>query len=342
MRGVVGALGLLSALAGCTHTATPPPHSGGAGPAGTTASTPSDPCSGACLTEAERAAETAPARAWTLVQSCLQCPEAPPAGYALAADVAPDPEHRLSTLRSGVRAHPDAALLWQLLGRAALAEGDEDEGLEALDRARSLRPDDTLLAAEVARAEAAHGGAEARAQARIAPLIEEAAARFDAGDTDGALNALGAALKETHKAPIARAGVEHRVALVYLAKGALPKAQAHLQAGLSAAPAGDPVRAALLVTHADVLLAMGRPSDALISASAAAEITPGDPLAHANVAEARAQLRQPDEAMKALKRAVQAGLPRRLTRTQLQSLAGLRTLEGRSDYKALVAAAWGS
>ena len=38
--------------------------------------------------EAERAAETAPARAWTLVQSCLQCPEAPPAGYALAADVA--------------------------------------------------------------------------------------------------------------------------------------------------------------------------------------------------------------------------------------------------------------
>ena len=340
MRGVIAALGLLGALAGCAHR--PPPGPAPAPPPPPTAAAPGDPCNAPCLAPAQARAEADPPGALAYLQACLPCPGTPAAAFALAADQAPTPEARLVSLRAAVRQHPDAPLLWQLLGRAALAAGHAEEGLAALDRAKGLRPDDPLLAAELSHAEAAHGGAEARAQAKIAPLVEEAAARFDAGDPKGALDALGAALKATGRAPVARAGVEHRIALVHLSLGALPKAQAHLQAGLDVAPTTDPIRAALLVSHAELRLAEGRPGDALISASAAAELSPNDPLAHANVAEARARLKQPEEAMKALTRAVQAGLPRRLTRAALESLTGLRSLAARPDYRALVARGWGS
>jgi predicted Zn-dependent protease len=340
MRGGWGALCLLSALAGCSHAPAPAPARPPPAAPTPVAAPRKDPCAAPCLGPAQDQAEADPAAAWSHLQACLPCAAAPAAAFSLAADLAPTPEARLATLRAGVRRHPDAPTLWLLLGRAALAQGEEGEGMQALLRARSLRPDDPLLAAEVAQAEAARGDVEARAMARVGPLLSEAAARYDAADTDGALNVLRSAQEEARGAPGAQAEVELRLGLVELGRRALGRAQAHLQTGLNLAPAEHPARAPLLMAFSEVMLAQGRPKDALISASAAATLTPGDPLAHVNVAEARARLAQADAAMEALTEAVQAGLPSRLTLAQLESMEGVRTLRSRADYRALVHRAW--
>jgi cytochrome c-type biogenesis protein CcmH len=73
----------------------------------------------------------------------------PPADAARAAAVA-RVQVEVELLRSHVQEHPDDAAAWEKLGVSHAALGHRTEALEALRRARSVRPDDATVLAELA------------------------------------------------------------------------------------------------------------------------------------------------------------------------------------------------
>lgn len=302
-----------------------------------------DPCGTDCPALAEQMLARDQVKGLRLLRACLACPNPPPARFARAADLqrgVGDKEGALHTLRAGTRAHPRAALLWQLRGRLALQLDLHKEGLDALTRARALRPDDAGLAAELADAERRHGDAEARARREVAGFLEEADARFAAQDLAGAEEALRAAFATAEGAPRVKADLHRRLAVVFVASHDTKKARDEVEAGLGLVLRPGPLRAALLLTHSDVLLGEGDAQTALISATAAAEMMPEDPLPHTNVAIARALLSQAPQAIEALRRAVDLGLPARLTKKEVLALAGFEQLAKREDFRAVIEAGW--
>lgn len=335
-------LGLGLSAAACTSAPARPPATPPAAARRPPPLAP-DPCAGDCRGLAEATVERDPVKGLRLLRACLDCPGSTPSTYARIADLERGrgaPDAALATLRAGTREHPRAALLWQLRGRLALTVGATREGLDALTRARRLRPDDAVLAGEVAEAERRHGDAETKAQRAAEPLLAEASSRFDAGAYDEAASALQEALRSARDAPGLRGEIRRRLALVYVAQDAPKKARAELERGLIEASRPGPVRAALLLTHSDVLLGLGEIETALVSASAAAELTPDDPLPLANVAIARAMRGETKAALAALRKAVDLGLPARLTREDLLAIPGLAKIARRPDFKALVDEGW--
>jgi tetratricopeptide (TPR) repeat protein len=277
-----------------------------------------------------------------LLQDCLTCPNQTPGTYARLADLQSpaEPLAALQTLRAGTRAHPRAALLWQLRGRLALTHSERKEGIDALSHAQRLRPDDTMLAAELKQALSQHGDNEARATIAVSGYLEEATAAFDRGAIKEAEEALQSALLLADKAPKTGAELRRRLALVFIARGKLPEALLVVGTALRDVPEPSVLRAALLVTHADLLIASGDNDGALISAAAAAEINPEDPLAHTNVAVARALRKEWSLALLALRRAIEQGLPQHLTRKEFTSIEAFAPVKKRKDFLALVNAGW--
>lgn len=344
-RGLLLLLAILTGSA-CRHTAPTGPASGPAALPQAKAHAPpaaTDPCAGDCPALAEATLKKHPTKGLELLRACLQCGPRTPGDYARVADLqaeAGDSKAALQTLRTGTRAHPEAALLWHLRGRGALRSNESLEGVQALTRALSLRPDDALIQAELDAALKQHGGDEAKAQVEVSAYIEEAVAAFAREDYAGAEDALSAALRHTEGAPLTRADLRQRLALVYIAQGNLPKAREVVEAALMDAPQPGALRATLLVTHSDVLIALDDPGSALISAASAAEINPSDPLAHANVALCWALKKAWPKSVAALRQAVDSGLPARLTRAELLGLEGFQRIKNRDDFMALVDEGW--
>ncbi len=331
-------LGLLSAS--CQHSASATPV---AAPVAVPRPVPVfDPCAGDCRALAEATLQRDPVKGLRLLRDCLTCPEPTPGTYARLADLqtSAEPLAALQTLRAGTRAHPRAALLWQLRGRLALTHNERKEGVDALSHAQRLRPDDAMLAAELKQALSQHGDNEARATIAISGYLEEATAAFERGDAKEAESALQSALLFTNKAPKTRADLRRRLALVFIAQDKLSDALLVVGAALLDVPEPSVLRAALLVTHADLLIASGDNNGALISASAAAEINPEDPLAHTNVAVARALRKEWAPALKALRRAIDHGLPRRLTRAEFMGIEAFALAHEQENFVALVNEGW--
>ncbi len=344
-RGLLLLLAIVTGSA-CRHTAPTGPASGPAPLPQATAHAPPaamDPCAGDCPALAEATLKKHPTKGLELLRACLQCSPRAPNDYARVADLqgeAGDSKAALQTLRAGTRAHPDAALLWQLRGRRALQANETQEGVQALTRARGFRPDDVLIQTELNAALKRHGGDEAKAQVEVSAYIEEAVAAFSREDYAGAEDALSAAVRHTEGAPLTRADLRQRLALVYIAQGNLPKAREAVEAALMDAPTPGDLRATLLVTHSDVLIALGDPGSALISAASAAEISPGNALAHANVALCRAIRKEWPKAVASLRSAIDRGLPEYLTRAELLGLDGFQRMKTRDDFMALVDEGW--
>lgn len=343
-----GLLLLLAVLTGtaCRHVSAPGPADGPVTlPTATPHAPPAepDPCAPDCRTLAEATLAHDAVKGLRLLRACMQCGPKTPGDFARLADLersAGDTQTALQTLRAGTREHADSGLLWQLRGRLALDLGDVKEGLMALTQARSLQPDNELLGAELQDAVQKHGEDEARARVEVSSYIEEAAAAFARQALDEAKAVLKTALSRTEGAPKTRADILQRLALVCIAQGQLPEARKHLQDALQDVPDRGAQRADLLVTLSDVLIAQDDAAGALISASAAAEMNPRDPLAHANVALSRALRKQWRPALAALKVAIDRGLPSRLTREELLSLRGFVAMGKNADFKALVNEGW--
>lgn len=329
-----GAAVALCALAACATPAPPPPPPPvAAQPA--PATPPANPCAGDCLADVERLLAANPERGRARIQTCLGCPDTSVQAYARAADVSAR-DHALAILRTGTERHPQAALLWRLRGRVALDTGFHDEGIAALTRAAHLRPEDPGVQSELQTAR--------RALPDHAPSVARALARADKALAGNDLRGARLALDEAATAatrPEDRALVHHRRALVALVAEDHPLALRETKAGLRTAPAhARALRAELLVTLADLHIAERRAEDALIAATAATELAPSDPLAQTNLAAARALGGDLDGALAALRAAIDAGLPERLARADLEAIAAFAPLLERPDARALVNEAW--
>ena len=337
---------LLVVAAACRTTDSgPPPGTSGQVPP----PPPSPPAPAPCVSgpECHRAAETLaegdPARGEQALVRCLECADAPPSVYTLLASLRSElhqPDSARRALQDGVRRYPDNGLLWMALGRHELSAGRHREGLQALATARRLRPDDQNLADEHDHHLLRYGSDEDRIEAKIQPLLQEAAGRFELEDKSGALRALEAALVEAKGQSRLEAQIRHRMALVHLSSGELALAQSNIEMALAILPIQTPQRAEVLLTDAEVLLSMNRPKDAAAAAQTAIDLDPANPLAYANLGIARSLSGDPEAAITSLEQGFRWGLARRLTPDQFLAIPAIEKLKGHARFPALMRSAW--
>lgn len=298
-----------------------------------------DPSGTACFSKAEERSEADPAGAAEALRLCLGCPDTPPAAYRLLATLHQDRsknDEARQILLLGTRRFPSNGELLVALGRLSIGMGRTSEGISWLGQAHRLRPSDEDLADEYKNALARHGTPEDRLEAELSPLLLEATGRYELDDAKGAVDVLQQALKKSKGAPRLRALVHHRLGIVYLAAGQHGPAKEHLEAGLRDEKAPTALRAELLVSYAEVLLSVGKLAEAENAASNAIEIEPSNPLAHANLAIARAMLGDRTGAIEALEDAFEAGLARRLTLDDFMAIGPIKTLEELPEFQAMV------
>ena len=298
----------------------------------------------ACAERVERLAETSTVAAQTVLSQCLVCPTATPAVYLLAADLhdeSNDSAGALRVLRDGTARFPLNATLWEALSRAALGAGHRSTALDAMTTAHHLRPDDRRLAAAYRALMARHGSALERATHQVDALILEASGRYELGDTVGAYSTLNDALERAKDTPSLRAKVRHRLGLLALAQARLDDAAVLLAKARE--DAGDDValRADIDLARAELALARGDYSSAQSAAESTIAGRPTDPLAHVNLALARAHGGDAAGGVEALTAAFRHGLPSRITRNQVVALvASAPWGPDRSRVDALIDQAW--
>ena len=309
------------------------------------------PCHGAsqCAVEAEsilaKGAAEERAHVKHMLQSCTECAEAPPAAFLLLGDLfgAEDPiPFRRAVFRRAVRRHPEVALLWQALARVAFAAKDSAEGLEALARAHQLRPDDSQIEAEYRLARRTYGTVTDQKEEALEGFFEDAQARLDAGDVQGALRCLETALVHVSDVPRLVATVRLRLALIHLSVGAPRRALESIETALRDYRGTTPLRARFLTAYAEILLALDRADEALVAASAAVEIMPDDPLGHANLALARGRIGDVEGGLRAWENAFARGLALRMDKRAFLELGpALEPFRNREEFSRLINRAYG-
>lgn len=296
-----------------------------------------------CVRQAEAWIHNRPDRAAAHLRQCVQCETMTPWAYHLLANVLlaqNAPQEALQTLRAGTRRFPSNAQTWRTLGRVAMSHNHSQEALLAYRKATELLPYDNALAEEYRAARAQAQNPETRLEVAIEPLMDEASVYLSSQDFERALASLDAALNVAKPVPKLRATVRHQIALVLIASGKSKAALRPLEKGLSEAVHPDALRAALLVSYADVLLAHDRADEALIAAAAATHITPENPLAWADLAIARLLSNDTRGGVKAFKKAFKAGLAQHITRKQLLEIGAVAKIEKRRDFKRMLDRAW--
>lgn len=274
---------------------------------------------------------------------CAACPGAPPTAYRLLASLESDagePDAALTTLRAATERFEHNTNLWLALARAEMSASQPRRGIRAYAQARRLAPQDENIDREYQYALTKHGTPEERIEAKVAPLLLEAVGRYELDDAKGAAATLQAALAAAKGAPKVEAKVHHRLALVAMSQGASKVAHKHFAAGLALLPGPSPERADLLLGYAELLVIDGRMQDAITAATEATTIDPEQPLAHANLAVAYAEIGKIDEALASLERAAHAGIARRLTRAALLQIGGLSKLADDPRFDAWLDRTW--
>jgi tetratricopeptide (TPR) repeat protein len=244
------------------------------------------------------------------------------------------------SLRQGLARHPSSDLLWLALARLELANGRHREALSAYASAERLRPQDEALANEYHDALERFGTDEERRAAAVAALVIEAAGRAEAGDHRGAQKTLAEAKERAGKVQRLIQLVDLRSALLLVRRGEHAKALALLEGIIKAGVVDAAIEAEVLIAASEVQLSLSRPKEAIRSAERAIVIEPRNVLAHANLSVAFAAAGEREKAIKALRKACELGLPRRLTYAELMAMPAIRSLESHPEFEALVREAW--
>jgi tetratricopeptide (TPR) repeat protein len=305
---------------------------------------PCEPSGPACFDRAQTLSDEAPTRAETLLLACAQCDDAPPATFRLLAAIREDRGAKAEArdaLKLGVRKHPSNELLHLALGRVELSLGQKSDGLAALATAHRLHPSDEDVEREYKEALALYGTDEDRLEAEVQRLVLEASGRVEIDDYKGARDTLKSALEKSSKIPRLAAMVHERLALLALRKGEHQAARDELEKTLVLEKSSSPLRAEALVSYSEVLLSLDRTQDAIRAAEEAINIEPKNALAHANIGIAYAMKNDRDGAIRALARAFDCGLSRKLTLDEFLAIGpAIDNLKSHPDFVAMVRRAW--
>jgi tetratricopeptide (TPR) repeat protein len=334
----------------CKSARTPPPEPkpdkpADVAPPGPRTDNACAPSGASCFDRAQTYSDDEPMRAETLLLACSACDDAPPATFRLLAAIREDrgaTAEARDALKQGVRKHPNNGLLYLALGRLEIAVGHKTEGLAALATAHRLHPSDEDVEREYKEALARHGTDEDRVEAAVDQLVREAAGRVEIDDYKGARDTLKTALDRSGKIPRLVALVHERLALVALRKGEHQAARDELEKSLAADKAPSGLRAETLVSYSEVMLSLDRPQDAIRAAEEAIVIEPMNPLAHANIGIAHSMRNDRDGAMKALSRAFDCGLSRKLSLGEFLAIRPIDKLKSHPDFGPMVRRAWPS
>jgi tetratricopeptide (TPR) repeat protein len=244
-------------------------------------------------------------------------------------------------LKLGVRRHPNNELLHLALGRVELSLGQKADGLTALATAHRLHPSDEDVEREYKDALSHYGTDEDRVEAEVQQLVLEASGRVEIDDYKGARATLKAALDKSAKVPRLEALVHERMALVAMRKGEHQAARDELERALALEKSPSPLRAEALVSYSEVLISLSRALDAIRAAEEAIGIEPKNALAHANIGIAYSLKNDRDGAIKALGRAFDCGLSRKLTLDEFLAIGpAIDKLKSHPDFVAMVRRAW--
>lgn len=343
---------MLAALTACASSS-PSPRTASAPPPPSIRSEPQAPlvaqetvCSSAlpCLRDGAALIDASPDEGIHALRGCLRCPDVSSATYRLLADVLRGEgrhEEARRVLLEGRQSFPRSPDLLVALGRAERRLGRVEAAIAAFGEAHRLRPQDELVESEYQRILARHGSPEQRSEAAVRPLIREASGRFQLEDFEGALEALNLALVRAGPHPRVRADVLHRMAVVELSRGRSGRALASSAEALEGEGLRSDQRADLALVRSEAFLMEERFREARSASLRCIQLRPEDPRGQANLAFASHRLGRKEEALSALQAAIEAGLPRLLTRRQFMALGEPveRMLED-ADFATVIDLAW--
>mgnify|MGYP006290551577 CR=1 FL=1 len=352
---MAGSIGLAAGAAGCASSsalapaAAPPPAPSREAASPEAPAPPDvsrDPCASTylCVDRAEARADIDPVAAEVDLRACLDCPDASPSGYRLLADLARGRGDRAKArlvLLEGRQRFPTSASLALALARLERDEGRVKSALAVFAEAAREHPADEIIAREYEAMLARHGTTQQQREAKVQPLIREAAGRFELGDTDGAVQTLELALERAEGLAELSAKIHHRLALVDLATGRHEAGAFHARRGLELAPPEAAVRFDLALTLGEICMAQARWKPAMAATRAALELDGDSPLAWANLALSLAAMGRLDPAIEAFSNAIDHGLSRRLTYAQLAGLGlPFERLSADPRFHGLAARGW--
>lgn len=298
----------------------------------------------ACLKEAE-ALESKDAKASEqLLGRCAECSDVSPSIFGLLSTLQferGDGDSARETLRKGVARFEYSVLLWRSLGRLEISTGQAPAGLSALGRAHRLKPRDEALKDEYHYALARYGTEADRAAAEVEPMLLDAIGRHELDDHEGARRVLTRALLRAKGVPQLEAKVHHRTAVIRLAQGQLKDASEHVEKALELEKKPSALRSRVLLLQAELLISSEKLAEAAEAASSAIEITPREPLAHANLAIAKSLMNDMEGAFSALQKAFESGLARRLSKKEFLKIGpAIEKLRAHPGFPQLLRSAW--
>lgn len=346
MRGPVVTLLLLSACASSAPAERPPPPAAPAESKPRAQPEPAEGCASAlpCLRDGEALVDVSAARGIEALGDCLDCPDVSSAAYRLLADVLRgegEHEEARRILLEGRKRFPRSVDLLVALGRAERRLGRTEAAIAAFGEAHRLRPSDELVESEYQRMLAQHGSPEQRAEAAVRPLIREASGRFQLEDHEGALEALALALERAGDHARVRADVLHRMAVVELGRAEAERTLALTARALKGGALRSDQLADLALLRSEAFLLQERFREARSASLRCIELRPRDPRAQTNLAFASLRLRRREEALSALRSAVDGGLPRLLTYRQFTALGEpVERMLQDPEFAAIIRKAW--